>query len=141
MIPWFSTAPLTKSMIQQIEYFKLLTFSHDQGWADDPMTASCTWFEIQIVAGNLSETRTRDDGKKAAWRSHANLPISCNYVQCDGQPFNLQHELRSYLHEGDYLEVTAHAIYRCWENYAGKGMLRVYTKWEPSYEMLQLIRH
>jgi len=139
-VPWFRTAPFTPEILSRVTGFQLSTFSHDQGWVDDPGAGSYTWYQIRVVNPQTHpEGKLRENGSPAIWDSHRNR-VGNSTTECyRGTLFDDEHEIFTYLKAGDCLEVTANARFYGWVNYAERGSLEVFTGWEPSSRMMGLI--
>lgn len=139
-VPWFRTAPFTTEILGRVTGFQLSTFSHDQGWVDDPSAGSYTWYQIRVVNPDTHpEGKLRENGSPAIWNSHRNRVGNSITEHHRGTLFDAEHEIFTYLQAGDCLEVTANAQYYGWVNSAERGTLEVFTGWEPSSRMMGLI--
>jgi len=139
-VPWFCTAPFTSEILERVTGFQLSTVSHDQGWASDPSAGSYTWYQVRVINPHTHpEGKPREDGSIAVWDSHRNRVANPNPEFYRGMLFDAGHEVFNYLQVGDCLEVTANAMCPAWVNYAERGSLEVFTQWEPSPKMIELI--
>ncbi|KAF8607334.1 hypothetical protein BDV93DRAFT_520202 [Ceratobasidium sp. AG-I] len=139
-VPWFRTAPFTSEILGRVTSFQLSTDSHDQGWVDDPSAGSYTWYQIRVINPHTHpEGKLRENGSSAVWDSHRNRVGNFNSEFYRGMLFDAEHEIFKYLRAGDCLEVTANAMCPGWVNYADRGTLEVFTQWEPSSKMMELI--
>ncbi|KAG8725322.1 hypothetical protein FRC09_002204 [Ceratobasidium sp. 395] len=139
-VPWFQTAPIPAEMLDRITGIQLSTLSHDQGWVTDPAAGAWTWYQIQVLIDETSNARGKArSASSTMWTSHRNAMASSMAEIQEGHFFDPSHEMFSVLHAGDRLEVTAHARFRGWTNYAERGCLQVFVRWEPSPEMMKIV--
>ena len=69
---WFQTPPLGPDTIRRLHSVQLLAESHDQGFCDDPMAGTWTWFELAIMENAQADKPRVKDGVTLAWSSHQN---------------------------------------------------------------------
>ncbi|CEL63025.1 Cyanovirin-N homolog OS=Neurospora crassa (strain ATCC 24698 / 74-OR23-1A / CBS 708,71 / DSM 1257 / FGSC 987) GN=NCU05495 PE=1 SV=2 [Rhizoctonia solani AG-1 IB] len=137
-VPWFSTAPFIREALRNIVAVQIITDSHDQGWADYPDIGWRSWFSLRIVRPD-EHSLTRSVDREREWKSHSNRIADHTTRHYRGLLFDSSHEIWAHLSEGDRLEVMVHTQFRGWENYAERGILRVFTRWEPSEAFLNIV--
>jgi hypothetical protein len=124
--------------------------------ADSPISkaGSWSWFELQLARPTNEdsdidrvEVKLRANQDKASWRSHSH-PVDREtaaqqgrFAEHRGTVFDSDHELWEEVKEGDVLQVVAKARFGGWANAASDGMLIIGTWWEPSVEMMDLLRN
>jgi hypothetical protein len=142
---WITSPPFDRTMIAKTGSMKLYTHSKDQGWANDPNTASYSWFDIGIfTTGDTNGLGSGDDGvvvklrlKRRAndepliWQSHTNFLRTKDYEFQRGIEFGPEHEIWDYLDEGDVIGVYVCAQYPGWRNDAEHGFLDFWEWFEP----------
>ncbi len=69
---WFQTPPLDPETIRRIRSVQLFAESHDQGFCDDPLAGTWTWFELAIMENEHASLPREKDGITLAWSSHKN---------------------------------------------------------------------
>ena len=122
---WFASAPFARSDLARGSALQLVTYSQDQGWADFPDQGSWSWFDV-CIADAAFHVRTREDGSRLQWTSHCNPITSEELGERRGKLFSPQHEIWSYLMEGDLILVKACARFPGWANYASRGDLFIW---------------
>ncbi|KAF8704644.1 Cyanovirin-N, partial [Rhizoctonia solani] len=103
----------------------------------DPTRVSKRWLcterltrkELKNIVAAQIITESHDQG----WADHYTTR------RLYGLLFDSSHEIWKYLDEGDRLEVMAHAQFRGWENHGERGILRIFTRWCPSEEFLNIV--
>jgi len=69
---WFRTPPLDPETIRRIRSVQLFAESHDQGYCEDRLAGTWTWFELAIMENMYVDKPRVKDGITLAWTSHKN---------------------------------------------------------------------
>ncbi|QRW17423.1 cyanovirin-N [Rhizoctonia solani] len=135
---WLCTERLTRKELKNIVAAQIITESHDQGWADRRDIWWRSWFSLRI-SGRDEHSLNRNVDREREWKSHSNQLADYTTRRLYGLLFDSSHEIWKYLDEGDRLEVMVHAQFRGWENHGERGILRIFTRWCPSEEFLNIV--
>ncbi|CAE6422252.1 unnamed protein product [Rhizoctonia solani] len=148
---WFHFGPFTKQALNHIKSVQLVTMSRHQGWVSNRNAGSWSWFELRVARPKdedvtRAEVKRRVDGDEMSWCSHRH-PVDPetaqqqkDYAEHKGVVFDSDHKLWEEVREGDVLQVVMKAQFGGWSNTVSDGMLRINIWWEPSVEMLDLMR-
>ncbi|KZV92660.1 hypothetical protein EXIGLDRAFT_718113 [Exidia glandulosa HHB12029] len=128
---WFATNPLSRHDLQHIAALQLRTYSHDQGWANDPDAGSWTWFDVCIATPQKVLAIRPADGTELRWRSHSNPVASKKFKKRVGLVFAPDHEIWTRIRDGQVILVRACAQFGSWTNYADRASLDFWGYFEP----------
>ncbi|KZT37302.1 hypothetical protein SISSUDRAFT_871000 [Sistotremastrum suecicum HHB10207 ss-3] len=145
---WIHTPPLAQFTISKLCSVKLSTLSRNQGWVSSPSGGNWSWFELGLYETSSSNgsssdptkvrtadlvLRRRKDGSELTWVSHYNN-IQCRdfrWVNTPTGTFGPNHEIWSYIREGDVVGVSLCARYPAWRCIAKSGVLKFSSWFEP----------
>ncbi len=147
---WFCSRNLSQDDLQNIAELQLVTWSCDQGWADDRSKGSWTWFDLGFFPSIPYSAEDPDrkqkvmswlqalpnggkgNGSLREWHpSHRNPVADGALAWRAGRIFGRDKKLWGRARSGDVLAVRACAQFSGWENKAERGELRVW-KWFES---------
>lgn len=128
---WLVSPPMSALTMGRVAQLRLDTVSKDQGWADEGIKQSWSWFDVAIHSP-ADHLTTEVGRRKIAVRSHVNNIASENFTHLSGALITADHFFWSHLKVGDIIVVHVCAKYPGWSNEAIQGWLRVWKWFEPT---------
>ncbi|KAJ7637763.1 hypothetical protein B0H17DRAFT_961067 [Mycena rosella] len=114
---------------------QLWTDSHDQGFVDDALAGSWSWFEVCILADEKA-TKPRKKGERIlTWKSHSNRIDVEKKSRHFGVVFDRRGDSLDDLEPGNVIAVRICISFPGWSNFAATGTLTVKVL-EEGYEYL-----
>jgi hypothetical protein len=113
---WFKSKPVDRKFCYRVAQLQLSTDSHDQGFVDNSLLGSYSWFEVSILEDEKATEPRFKDTRELTWRSHSNRLGVKDVSRHYGVVFDRRGQLLDDLEPGNVIAVRICVQFQGWEN-------------------------